>query len=59
LAHLHALAEGQRMTAVEQPCVEPDEDEAQLWRCVELDDEVVEQLRRLLFGQHAAPVKND
>jgi hypothetical protein len=31
---------------------EVDEDEAQLWRCVELDDATVEELRRLLFCQH-------
>jgi hypothetical protein len=39
--------------------VEADEDEAQLWRCVELDDDTVEQLRRLLFGHQATSVNND
>ena len=33
------------MTAVEQP------DEPQLWRDVELDDDVIDQLRHLLFAQ--------
>jgi hypothetical protein len=47
------------MSAVEHPHVEADDDEAQLWRCVELDDDTVEQLRRLLFGQHAVPVKTN
>jgi hypothetical protein len=38
------------MTAAEVPSVDADDESAQPWWKVELDDETVEQLRRLLFG---------
>jgi transcriptional regulator with XRE-family HTH domain len=49
-----ALVDAEGVAAVEQH--EPAEVEPTLWRSVELSDEVVEQLRRLLF---TAVPKND
>jgi hypothetical protein len=44
------------VSAGEVPFAETDDDAAPDWRTVEVQDETVEQLRRLLFAPHAAPV---
>jgi hypothetical protein len=42
-----------------QPEADDQPDEPQLWKTVPpLPDEVVEQLRRLIFGQQTAPVRD-
>jgi hypothetical protein len=52
--------EGSGVTMTDrQPEAEAQPDEPQLWKTLPpLPDEVVEKLRRLIFGQHTAP-END
>jgi hypothetical protein len=45
------------MSAAELPHADNSDDEPQLWRTVELDDETIDALRRILFGARTVTEK--